>query len=303
MPTSRAPEAAVRAIGGTRGWFRTRDFRGVPVIAATRRIDQTGWGLVRFIDEYEALEFFLWQELRFEGLVALVVIGALAVGMLIYERTLRMARLRTQLVEAELRSLKAQLQPHFLFNALNTIAELVHEDPHLADRMITRIGDLLRLTVEEAGAQEVALRQELRFLDAYLEVERLRFRERLIVEMDIAPETLDAIVPTLILQPIVENSIRHGTAPQAAVGRITISARRRNGKLELAVRDNGRGLQRSGSGERVGVGNTRARLRQLYGDAFYFELRDHEAGGVIATITIPLQRAEEQESGSGAAAD
>ena len=303
MPGSRLPEAAERAIAGTRGWFRTRDFRGVPVIAATRRIDQTGWGLVRFIDEREALEFFLWQELRFEGLVALVVIGALAVGMLMYERTLRMARLRTQLVEAELRGLKAQLQPHFLFNALNTIAELVHEDPHLADRMITRIGDLLRLTVEEAGTQEVTLRQELQFLDAYLEIERLRFRERLVVEMDIAPETLDAVVPTLILQPIIENSIRHGTALQAAVGRITVSARRRTGNLELAVRDNGPGLQRSGARERIGVGNTRARLRQLYGEAFCFELRNHEAGGVIATITIPFQRADSRESSEGAAAD
>ena len=289
VPMARAPEAVHRALAGTEGWIRTRDFRGVPVIAATRRIDQTGWGVVRFIDEREALEFFLWPELRFEGLLALAVIGALALGMLMYERTLRMARLRTRLMEAELRGLKTQLQPHFLFNALNTLAELVHEDPHLADRMITRISDLLRVMVEEAGAQEVTLRQELEFLDAYLEIERLRFRDRLVVDMDVAPDTLDAVVPTLILQPIVENAIRHGTALLSSMGQITILARRRHGSLELAVRDNGRGLQRGGARERVGVGNTRARLRQLYGDAFRFELRNHEAGGVEATIVIPFR--------------
>jgi Histidine kinase len=292
VPASRAPEAALRSIAGTQRWMRTRDFRGVPVVAAMRSIDQTGWGVIRFIDEEEALDFFYRAQFRFEALLALALIGSVAIGVFTRDHRQRVARLRTQLVEAELRSLRLQLEPHFLFNSLNTVAELVHEDPQLADRMITRLSDLLRLTVEGTGTQAVTLRQELHFLEAYLDIERLRFRERLSVEMDIAPDTLDALVPALILQPIVENSIRHGLALQAAGGRITVSSTRANGYLELAVRDNGCGLQRGGARERVGLSNTRARLEQLYGAAYRFELRNHEAGGAIATIAIPFRRAE-----------
>jgi hypothetical protein len=147
------------------------------------------------------------------------------------ERQLSAARLETQLVNAQLQVLKMQIQPHFLFNTLHAISELVHEDAEAADHMITRLGDLLRQSLASSGNQEVSLKQELEFLSAYIEIEQTRFRDRLTVSTCVAPDTLDARVPNLLLQPIVENAIRHGTAPQQAPGVIQISARRENGSL------------------------------------------------------------------------
>ncbi len=205
------------------------------------------------------------------------------------ERQLSAARLETQLVNAQLQVLKMQIQPHFLFNTLHAISELVHEDPEAADHMITRLGDLLRQSLVSSGNQEVSLKQELEFLSAYVEIEQTRFRDRLTVSTSVAADTLDARVPNLLLQPIVENAIRHGTAPQQAPGFIHISARRENGSLRIEVSDNGRGLP-AGSPPRegVGLGNTKARLKQLYGATQRFDLRNSETGGAIATIIMPF---------------
>jgi signal transduction histidine kinase len=215
------------------------------------------------------------------------------------ERRLAAAELGSQLATAQLQLLKMQLQPHFLFNTLNAIAELVHEDPDAADQMLTRLGSLLRLALDGAGAQEVSLRQELESLEAYLAIERVRFRDRLTIAIDVAPEALEARVPSLLLQPLVENAIRHGTGPRAGRGRIEVVGRRRgapgapDASLELEVRDDGRGLPDGGHALREGVGlrNTRERLARLYGDAHDFALRNRVAGGVIVAVTVPFRAA------------
>ncbi len=214
-----------------------------------------------------------------------------------YQREeLRASRLKTELAEAQLEALKMQLHPHFLFNTLNSISALLDEDVEAADEMLTRLGDFLRLTLENSGAQQVTLQEELEFLRCYLEIERVRFHDRLTVSIEIAPETLDARVPNLILQPIVENAIRHGIVARAAAGRIEIRSGLSNNTLRLQVKDNGPGLsstQDSGGKLRGGFGlaNTRARLEQLYGAAHRLEMSDAVEGGFEVTLEIPFEKA------------
>ncbi len=204
------------------------------------------------------------------------------------QQQLQAAQLETRLAQAQLQALKMQLHPHFLFNTLHAISTLVHEDPKAADQMIARLSELLRLTLANQNRQEVALAQELEFLHTYLEIERLRFQDRLTVKLNIAPETLDARVPNLILQPLVENSIRHGIAARRGAGWIEIGAARHNGTLDLHVRDNGAGLPTSGTfQEGVGLANTRARLAQLYGDRHHFEMANRVTGGLEVRLKIP----------------
>jgi len=201
--------------------------------------------------------------------------------------------------QAQLQALKMQLHPHFLFNALHSISSLVHTDPDAADKMIARLGDFLRLTLDTAAAQEVPLRQEIEFLNCYLEIERIRFRDRLTTRLDVDPRALECRVPNLILQPIVENAIRHGVAPRSAPGRVEIRAERKGGSLRLQVRDNGRGIQEAAcptKGGGVGLSNTRARLRQLYGGAHRFEVENDPAGGAVVTLEIPFRAPEPEPS-------
>jgi LytS/YehU family sensor histidine kinase len=210
----------------------------------------------------------------------------------------RASRLEAQLARAELDALKMQLHPHFLFNTLHSISALIHADPEGADLMVSRLSDFLRMVLDHAGAQELALRDELAFLERYLEIQRTRYRERLDAAMEIDPETLDARVPNLILQPLVENAIRHAVEPRAAGGRVRVTARRENGTLHLAVRDDGPGLRdapRSGNG--VGLANTRARLAQLYGGAHAFELRNHPEGGLEVSLALPYRAEAAAEEG------
>jgi two-component system, LytTR family, sensor kinase len=217
------------------------------------------------------------------------------------EEELKISRLKAELTqaqlqvtEAQLQALKMQLHPHFLFNTLNSISALLDEDVDAADQMLARLGDLLRLTLENSGAQQVTLQEELEFLRCYLEIERVRFHDRLAVTMHIEPETLEARVPNLILQPIVENAIRHGIASRIAPGEIEIRAGRAGEALRLLVKDNGPGLQRSGAPngrarEGLGLANTRARLQQLYGSAHRFEIADVPEGGLQVTIDMPFE--------------
>jgi two-component system LytT family sensor kinase len=202
-----------------------------------------------------------------------------------------LAQAQLQVTEAQLQALKMQLHPHFLFNTLNSISALLDEDPDAADQMLARLGDFLRLTLENSGAQEVTLQEELEFLRCYLEIERVRFHDRLTVNMQIEPETLDARVPNLILQPIVENAIRHGIVARIAPGEIAIRARRFGDQLELQVKDNGPGLGRADGvrlKEGLGLANTRARLEQLYRDAYRFDMSDAPEGGLQVTLEIPF---------------
>ena len=207
------------------------------------------------------------------------------------ERERQAAMLATELVQARLQALRMQLNPHFLFNTLNTISALIHENPDAADRMIVRLSELLRRTLDRSDVQEVPLREELEFLRSYLEIEQMRFPDRLTVTFDIEPKTQDLLVPNLILQPLVENALRHGILPREEAGRVEISARVVDGQhLELKVRDNGNGLPAAnGSRGREGIGlqNVRSRLAQLYGPAQQFEIGNASPGGVEARVRIP----------------
>ena len=208
------------------------------------------------------------------------------------ERELRASQLETRLAQAQLDALKMQLHPHFLFNTLNSISVLMSEDVKAARRMLNRLSDLLRASLEQAGKHEVSLKEELEFLHNYLEIEQTRFQDRLVVRMEIEPAALDARVPNLILQPLVENAIRHGIAPRAEPGLIEIRAGRQNGMVELMVRDNGAGLS-AGSEDwltkGIGLSNTRSRLEQLYGSGHQFEMNDASGGGLEVKITIPFR--------------
>lgn len=200
-------------------------------------------------------------------------------------------KLEAQLVRAQLQTLQMQLQPHFLFNTLNTISELIHLDPKSADRMVARLGDLLRLALESQGTQEVPLKQELEFLEKYLDIERMRFQDRLTIKMDVDPQSLDARLPNMILQPLVENAIKHGISRKPGAGKIDIKIARDADKLRVSIRDDGTGLpagwQTSGAREGIGLSNTRQRLEQLYNGGHRFELHDVPGGGVEAEMTIP----------------
>jgi signal transduction histidine kinase len=207
-------------------------------------------------------------------------------------RTLRAATLETQLAEAQLQALQRQLHPHFLFNTLNAISALMHRDVEAADQMLTRLSDLLRMALDQRAMQEVALKDELEFLAKYLEIEQARFGDRLTVRFDIDPITLDAQVPNLLLQPIVENSVRHGIAARIDSGVIEICARRADGRLELQVRDNGPGLPNAVSPQPhkgVGLSTTRSRLEHLYGPEQRFEFSQPAGGGLVVTIAIPFR--------------
>jgi LytS/YehU family sensor histidine kinase len=209
------------------------------------------------------------------------------------ERELRAAQLETTLAQAQLDALRMQLHPHFLFNTLNSISVLMAEDTGAARRMLTRLSDLLRASLENKGQHEVTLKEELEFLESYLEIEQTRFQDRLTVRMEIEPKALDACVPNLILQPLVENAIRHGIAPRAAPGLIEIRARRENGMVQLEVCDDGAGLGLApleSLMKGIGLSNTRARLEQLYGASHRFELHNREGGGLKVTIELPFRR-------------
>ncbi len=178
-------------------------------------------------------------------------------------RELRSAQLETRLIEAQLQALQRQLQPHFLFNTLNTISALMHRDVEAADATIARLSDLLRMSLQQVGVQEVPLKDELDFLSKYLEIEQTRFRDRLTVVFDIHPDTLDALVPNLLLQPLVENAIKHGIGPRPTPGQIAVRARRAGAMLEVDVQDNGVGLSAArltDFNRGVGLSNTRSRL-------------------------------------------
>ena len=207
------------------------------------------------------------------------------------ERERQAGALATELVQARLQALRMQINPHFLFNTLNTISALIHENPEAADRMVVRLSELLRRTLDRGDVLEVPLREELEFLKSYLEIEQMRFADRLAVTYDIEPRTQDLLVPHLILQPLVENALRHGILPREEAGRIAISAHVVEGQhLELRVRDNGDGLApTNGQPGREGIGlqNIRSRLAQLYGDAQQFELGNATDGGVEARVRIP----------------
>ncbi|HEX4682701.1 MAG TPA: histidine kinase [Gemmatimonadaceae bacterium] len=202
------------------------------------------------------------------------------------DRALRASQLEARLAQAQLQMLRMQLQPHFLFNTLHSISALMHKDVRRADSMVAALSDLLRMSLQNIGAQEVALQSELEFLQRYVEIMRLRFGNRLQVSVEVDPETRDARVPNLFLQPLVENSFRHGFG-DLGQGSIAITVRRDGDMLRCDVVDDGRGL-RAGHKEGVGLASTRQRLAHLYGERHTFALRGAPGEGVHVTMAIPF---------------
>lgn len=248
--------------------------------------DFPGWRNYTLLAYLTQLDWLLMTYLFLIGLA-----WALAYRHESEERALNTSQLETRLVEAQLQALQRQLHPHFLFNTLNTVSGLIRTDPDGADVMIDRLGDLLRMTLHKSGIQEVSLKEELDVLGKYVEIERTRFGNRLTIDMQVQPETLDAQVPSLVLQPLVENAIRHGIAPNARPGWIAVHAERDNDELVLQVLDNGDGLppdRLMALNRGVGLDNTRARLGHLYRDRFEFTFSNLERG-LCVTIRIPFE--------------
>ncbi|MEP0546009.1 MAG: histidine kinase [Rhodothermales bacterium] len=266
---------------------------------------------------YDALAEFksaqvrtLFLDLIFYTAVA-AVLHALSYRQQYLERELRAAQLEGQLAQAQVAALRMQLNPHFLFNTLHAISSLMDDDVKRSRRMLVDLSDLLRLSLDSVGEQEVPLEQELAFLDRYLQIERVRFGDRLTVEIDVDENALDAFVPNLILQPLVENALKHAVAPFAGPGHVAIRARRSGATLRLEVEDDGPGLPitfpsgdgASGDGAlpsgdgapapgsaRGGLGlrNTRERLERLYGDAHHFALRSRPGHGLTISLVVPF---------------
>ncbi len=233
------------------------------------------------------LHYFDWEMITYWAIVGL------SHSLLYYResrgRAVRAAQLEVKLAEAQLSTLQQQLHPHFLFNTLHAISALMHRDVDAADRTLMGLSDLLRITLENLGQAEVPLQSELDFLAKYLLIEQTRFADRLTVHFDVQPDALDTRVPSMLLQPLVENAIKHGVAKKAGPGRIDISARRDGDKLLLEVRDDGVGLSEdalTALQKGIGVSTTRARLQHLFGADFRFEFH-RLTQGLAVIVAVP----------------
>jgi signal transduction histidine kinase len=203
--------------------------------------------------------------------------------------TLHQSNLRTSLAEARLAALRAQLNPHFLFNTLNAISTLALKGEQAAvTEMLGRLSGLLRAALEE-HTEEIPLARELEFFDDYVAIQQVRFADRLSVQKAVAPDTLGGLVPTMILQPIIENAIKHGVNAQRGVGLVNLSAARENGSLVIEVRDSGPGFRQAALHDGIGLANTRARLEQLYGSNYRLEYGSAPQGGASVRITVPFR--------------
>ena len=249
-------------------------------------------------------QWFAWG--LYQDLIVASLIGIAAHAFIYYQDfkagEVRQSELKAQLAQAQLQTLKMQIHPHFLFNTLHSISSLVLEDPPRANSMIARLGDFLRLTLEHSDEQMVTLKQEIEFLRCYLEIEQVRFQDRLSVDFRIEPTTLSASVPHLILQPLVENAIRYAIAPHAAPGYIKVEAKRMDSLLRVEVKDSGPGIEMSSSSiekQGVGLSNVRARLRQNYGTNFRFEIANVPEGGLVVLLEMPFRQAVTEDLVSG----
>ena len=200
-----------------------------------------------------------------------------------------------RLVQAQLHSLRTQLHPHFLFNTLNAIAELIYQDPPRAERTVTQLSDLLRQALNRADDHEIPLSEEIDFLHKYVSIQQTLLQERLTVHWQVAPDTASAFVPAMILQPVVENAVQHGIAPRASGGTLRLTVLREADTLLLQVQDDGVGLAgATPTGDGVGLPNTRARLQHLYGDRHSCDINPSPGGGVTVTLRLPFREAPKQ---------
>jgi len=250
--------------------------------------DVMGWGQPQTPFYLRLVSFSLGDLTRYYITVAIAQI--IMYYMTLSSRETDLARLETALAQAQLQILRSQLNPHFLFNTLNSIAALSVKDPKGAEAMTVQLSRLLRVSLESASLQQIPLGEELEFLRNYLAIQQTRFRDRLTVDMDVDPALLAAPVPSLMLQPLVENAIRHGIAKSAAPGYIHIAAARDRDHLRIEILDNGVGVdgRRAGEGEGLGLSNTRERLHRLYGADYRFDLDNVAGGGCRVVLSIPL---------------
>ncbi|HET7601280.1 MAG TPA: histidine kinase [Gemmatimonadales bacterium] len=266
---------------------------GLPFLLAALWLESRVLGRIAFPGQEGALAALLpGFDARLLGWFALIaLLESARYARLHHAGELQAAELEARLARTKLQVLKMQLQPHFLFNTLNTTAELVHIDPRAADLLITRLGDFLRLSLDHAGHMVVPFRQEIDFIRAYVDIEQVRYGERLVVHWECEPDALDGGVPTLIWQPVLENAIRHGRNPSTGAAEIHLGGRVEGAELVLWIRDHGAGLPTGGRPPResLGLRNTRERIAQLYGDAARFTLSDAEGGGALAMLRIPFQ--------------
>ncbi|HEX8746749.1 MAG TPA: histidine kinase [Pyrinomonadaceae bacterium] len=251
-----------------------------------------GLGLLGLLTPQAAGESIANLSLMFNFVTAAIVRYATVIAIeqaFLYFRESQERAFRLQ--QAELEVLKMQLHPHFFFNTLNALSALIYRSPKEADRMITQLGDLFRIALRKDKAQEISLAEELEFLKTFLQIHQTLMGNRLEAELKIEPETLSALLPNLILQPLVENSIRHGIAPLERGGRIEIDAGLRNERLVLQVRDSGSGHapEKVQNHSGVGLANTRARLKNLYGAAHRFEIASVPGEGTVVTIELPFR--------------
>ena len=246
------------------------------------------------------LFFHLFWFRFFSGLVSYLILYAAILGIgYAFESRERLARQQTetarlseQLSRAQLESVRRQVEPHFLFNSLNAVAGLVREGRNQAAvTTIAGLSDFLRRVLEDSNRQEVRLSEEIEYLQKYLEIQKVRFSDRLAVKIQVPGELLGSQVPSLILQPMVENAIKHGIAKRAQGGEIRVSAARSNGMLKLTVYNDGPGLaaDRENGRSGIGISNTRTRLRSLYGESFELSLQNHGQHGVEAAVSVPFR--------------
>ena len=237
---------------------------------------------------------FFWMYAHLNLLLMLVVLGAYHGWRLrqrVRERELEAAHLKSRLTEAQNQALRMQIQPHFLFNTLHSISALLHSEPAAADRMLSRLADLLRMTLDLGSRQEITLRQELGYIENYLAIEAIRFDEQLRVNYAIQPESLEARVPAFLLQPLVENAVKHGFSSQSRKCTLEVRASRVEEWLELVVEDDGIGYE-GGGRQGTGTTNTAARLQLLYRDRHRFTLTGEAGKGTVACIRIPWMNAQ-----------
>jgi two-component system LytT family sensor kinase len=274
-------------IRGARWWTRLPPHLGASIVFTLLKV-ALYTPLYRMLNPQEPQTY---QDLLVGGFYADLLAYWAAIGVihaiLYYVQT---ARLDGALRAAELENLRAQLQPHFLFNTLQSISTLIHRDPRAADRMLADLSDLLRLSLRNPPAQEVPLREELGFLERYLAIMRVRFGDRLAIHVEAPEGLLDARVPSLVLQPITENAIRHGMADRPDIGHVTVRAVQDGDTLLLEVTDDGPGLStRPATDGGIGLANTRERIARLYGGRGEVRTLEPSGGGVTVRLTIPLR--------------
>jgi signal transduction histidine kinase len=242
-----------------------------------------GWRLRQQTFFYCAVEFLIYW-------AVVGIVHALAFHDEARAGELAQARLEQGLAEARLEALRAQLEPHFLFNTLNAISTLALKRDHDGViRTVGRLGELLRATLDSRRAHEIPLAEELALLEPYLDIQKTRFGDRVALELDAAPDTLDALVPTLLLQPLVENALQHGIEKGTGRGRVAIVARRAGGTLEIAVSDDGPGFAAAPRHAGIGLANTERRLRALHGDDAVLERGEAAGGGACVRVMLPLR--------------